>query len=390
LLCAAALAAPAPAWALFGDKLEIWAAENYTHDTNVLRLSDKLSDESLGLSQRGDDIWSTHVGISGNAQWSQQKVNGEYTRYRSKYRHFKELDFTGYTGRAHWDWVVNPGVTGTLGYTTGKGLSNFNNIQLPRKDIVTSEQAYATAAWLMTPRWRLNGGFTAAKTEHTDLARALNNIELASAEAGLWYITPLDNSFGGVVRYERGRVPNLPVSAFGTVISNDYEQIGVGAQAVWILTGHSRFDGRVDYVRRTYDQASGRNYRGPMAKLLYTWTPTAKITVVGSLSRDVGPAEDVNTSFVLVTGGYVRPRWNITEKVTLQGNLEYNQWDYQGDPPFGRDFTHKVSLIGAGITYRPFPKVLLSAGINREHRTSTLEFGDYDVTVGFVEGRVGF
>ena len=45
--------------------------------------------------------------------------------------------------------------------------------------------------------------------------------------------------------------------------------VGVGATVVWIFTGHSRLDGRVEIVHRAYDKATERNYSGPIVKLIY-------------------------------------------------------------------------------------------------------------------------
>ncbi len=125
-------------------------------------------------------------------------------------------------------------------------------------------------------------------------------------------------------------------------------------------------------------------------KALYTWTPTGKLSVAAALSRDVAPAEDIQTAFILITGGYIRPRWNVTDKITLQANAEYNVWDYRGDPLVGGGTRHRVRLYGASISYRPTQKILLQAGINREVRASNVEFADYEVTVAFIEGRIGF
>src|SRR5678816_746866 len=104
-LLAAALAGAAPAHAVLDDRIEIWAAENITHDSNVLRLSKNLTPESVGATQLGDTVYSTHLGISGNLQWSQQLFTAEYTRYHSDYKYFNDLDFTGHTARAHWQWL---------------------------------------------------------------------------------------------------------------------------------------------------------------------------------------------------------------------------------------------------------------------------------------------
>ena len=90
-----------------------------------------------------------------------------------------------------------------------------------------------------------------------------------------------------------------------------------------------------------------------------------------------------------MTGAYVRPVYQWTEKLLIQGNAEYNVWDYRGNP-FSGDFRHRVRTFGARLDYHPTLKILLSAGVNREVRTSDLVNGDYAVTVGFIEGRVGF
>jgi hypothetical protein len=104
----------------------------------------------------------------------------------------------------------------------------------------------------------------------------------------------------------------------------------------------------------------------------------------------VGPAEDITTAFVLVTGGYIRPEWQITDKVSLKANAEYNIWQYKSGPLTGADFTHHQRLFGVSVAWRPANKILLQAGYNYEKRASTLLFADYQDEVFFVEGRIGF
>ena len=389
ILLAGAALAPSASWALFSDRVELWAAENVTHDTNVLRISRNLTPDAVGANQLGDTIYTTHLGITADIPVSQQRFQGAFTWFRSRYDNFRDFDFTGHSARAEWDWVVNPGFSGTLGYNEAVGLASFANIQSRTPDIVTSRQAYATGAWLATPRWRATAGLNAAESKHDEITRQVNNIETASGEVGLAYFTPLENTFGGVVRVEKGRIPN-GVLLNGTQFDNAYRQVGAGATMIWIVTPHSRLEARAEYVRRTYDEFTQRNYDGPIARAIYTWTPTPKLAVASAIYRDVGPADDVTTSFVLMTGAYVRPRWMVTEKITLQANYEYNVWDYRGDALTGGNFTHHQRLYGASIAYRPTARILLQAGYNHEVRTSTLRFGDYDVEVAFIEGRIGF
>jgi exopolysaccharide biosynthesis operon protein EpsL len=386
---ASALLAPAPTWALFGDNLEVWAAYNVTDDSNVLRLSKNLNPAAVGAPLQKDDVIQTaHLGVSLNVPISQQNVQAEYTWYQSKYRYYKDLDNSGHTARVHWAWMVQQVFTGTLGYNESQGLASFNNIQRNAPDIVNSKSAYWTGNWMVTPRYRATAGLTAGETEHSSVERKLNDIRVESGELGLTYVTPLDNNVGVVARVEHGRLPH-ETTLNGLPFDNEYRQYGAGATVTWIPTALSRFEGRLEWVRRTYDQNTQRNYSGPIVKALYTWAPSGKLTIAAALSRDVGPSDDVQTSFVLVTGGYVRPRWTVTDKVTVQANAEYNVWDYHGDPLSGT-YRNRVRTFGASVAYRPTRKVLLTAGWNREVRASDLITGDYEVDVAFIEGRIGF
>ena len=93
---------------------------------------------------------------------------------------------------------------------------------------------------------------------------------------------------------------------------------------------------------------------------------------------------------MLATGAYVRPKWDITEKVSVQANAEYDRWEYRGDPILGGTFTHRLRTYGASIAYRPTRKSVVNVGYNREVRVSDLLTGDYDAEIFFVEGRLGF
>ena len=399
-LAVAIVCIPTSSWALFDDRVELWAAENVTHDSNVLRLSKDLPN----AGELADTIYTTHAGATFNAYEGQQHFTAEATYFRSNFRRFNDFDFNGYTAMANWAWVLGPNAAGTLGYQDQRGLASFNNIQAAEPDLVTTRSAYATGKWNLTPRWRLNGAFNAGQTEHGDEARKVNDIVVESGEAGISYVTPLDNSFGVVSRYEHGRMPHdiitvsvpNPLSPTGVSLNSipfesSYNQSGLGVMATYILSGHSRIDARADYIDRRYNAGSTQpNFKGPVGRVLYIWTPTVKFTVNASLSRDVGPAEDITTAFVLVTGGYIRPEWRITDKVSLKADVEYNVWQYKGGPLTGAGFTHHQRMAGMSVAWRPTAKTLLQAGYNWEKRTSTLLFADYLDQVIFVEGRIGF
>src|SRR5438552_442440 len=88
------LLSPAPSFAFFNDNFEVWAAENFTRDTNVFRLSERAGNPP-GATQRSDDIYTTQLGVTASVPISQQRLEAAYTWIRTRYRYFKDLDFTG-------------------------------------------------------------------------------------------------------------------------------------------------------------------------------------------------------------------------------------------------------------------------------------------------------
>ncbi len=388
LLLAAALA-PLPSWALFNDTLEVFAAENVTYDSNVFRLSPSLDpNQAIGSSKRSDIIFTTSLGFSLNVPVSLQRFQLSYVWFDSRYRTFKDIDNRGHTARAAYLWAITPRLTGELSYQEQESLASFANIQGRRPDLVTARMAVANAAWMVTPSWRLHSDLNATQVEHSE-NRALNDLETASAEVGVSYVSAQENRIGVAVRGERGRAPDERL-LFGLPFDNEYTQTGVGVQGRWVVTGHSRFDGRADYIRRQYEQLSERNFSGPTFRATYTWTPTGKITVATTLQRDIAPLDDITTSFALVTGLTVRPDWAVTDKINVRGNFGYARYEYRGDPARGLDFEHRVRTAGVSVLYRPAARISISGGVARETRTSTLANGDYKVDIATLEARVGF
>ena len=380
---------PARAWALFSDQVELWAAENVTHDTNLLRLSRHLDPASAGAQQLGDTYNTTKIGVTADVPVSLQRFQAAFTWQATHYNTFTNLNFKGHLATASWLWAIDHRFYGTLGGADSTTLASFANIQRNAQDIVTTREAYASANWKPTPEWRGSGRVEWVRAEHSDPLRTANDIETVGTELSLAYITQKDDTAAAVVRAERGKRPPTP-NLSGIAVDNTYRQTGVGGVVAWVISPQSRIDGNLFFVHRGYTADTRRNFSGLTGRTIYTWTPTPKTAVAFSVFRDIGPAEDVTTSFVLGTGVYMRPKWDISEKVSLQANLEYDRWDYRGDPVLGGNYSHRLRTYGASLAYKPTRKSLVNVGLNRETRTSDLLLGDYDTEVGFVEARIGF
>ena len=388
-LLVAALSTAFPSWALWDDKLQVFAQENITYDSNVFRLPG-ASDPCVSINScaKDDTIFTTSLGAILDIPYSLQRFQAAYTWYDARYRRFDDLDHQGHVARAAWLWAVTPRLTGEISYDDQEGLASFNNIQGRRPDMVTRRMALANAAWMILPSWRLHGAANWGEARHTGELR-VNDIELEAIELGVSYVTAQENRLGVAVRGEEGRNPNNFVIA-GLPFNNEYEQRSVGVQGRWVVSGLSRFDGRLDYTKREYDRFPERNYSGPTFNLSHTYTPTGKFTLATAISRDVAPLEDVTASFVLVTGITVRPDWAITEKLNLRGHFVYSRWEYFGVEPVAADYEHRVKGAAVTLMWRPTLRIALSGTLGTERRSSSLSNADYKVDSAAFEARIGF
>jgi len=385
----AALVAACPSWALWDDKLEVFAQETVTHDSNIFRLP-AASDPCISINScsKDDTIYTTALGFILDVPYSLQRFQASYTWLDHRYRRFDDLDHQGHVGRAAWLWSVTPRLTGELSYDDREGLASFANIQGRRPDMVTQRMALANAAWMVLPSWRLHGAANWGEARHTGELR-VNDIELEALEAGVSYVTAQENRVGLAVRGERGRNPN-DFAIGGIPFNNEYEQASVGVQGRWVISGLSRFDGRIDYTKREYERFTDRDYSGMTFNFTHTYTPTGKFTIATIAQRDVAPLVDITSSFVLVTGITVRPDWAVTEKINVRGHFAYARWEYFGVEPITPDYEHRVKTAGVTIMYRPTRRIALSGGVAREERSSSLNNADYKVDTAFIEGRIGF
>ena len=122
----------------------------------------------------------------------------------------------------------------------------------------------------------------------------------------------------------------------------------------------------------------------------------------GKLARlrdgEIAPLDDVQTAFVKTTGITIKPRWDVTYKISVQGSFDYSRWDYQPVFPImlpgggvqAGNYQHRYRTGGITVGWRPYTHVLLQAGLLRDVRTSSLFAADYVANVATLEARIGF
>jgi exopolysaccharide biosynthesis operon protein EpsL len=324
---------------------------------------------------------------------SRQRLKAAYTWSDTRYSQFSYLDFTGYEGRATWQWEIAGETAGELGYSKSSTLASFANTQSTAPDILKTQQGFFNAVYRVSPVWRLRAGVRGLELENSDPQRQSNDIRALNSDVALSYVIEADVSVGLGARSERGHFPNPQVIG-GTSFDNDYRQYGVGVVGDWTITGVSRLSARADRVRRRYIHLPQRDFEGNAGRLEYEWRPTGKLLLSGIIQRDISPYEDLRTSFAVLRGVTLRPRLSVTEKVEVSGALEYNVRDFLGDPGLvSSDLpsrTDRVRLAAVTVSYRPTRAVGLLGSVQREIRTSNVPLVDYEVSVFSVSLRITF
>jgi len=392
-LPAALAAAPLPSFALFGDRVELFAAENVTWDNNVFRLS-----KDLGPLVR-DEYYTTSLGVNASVPYSLQRFVAQYTYFATRYHKTTELDFNGHTAHVGWLWSLTPRATGDLAYDDTRSLASFTQFvgSERTRDVLDTQMVYGNGAWYVLPSWRVHGAASLTEQTHSDPTRQLYNLRTGNGEVGVSYVTAQDNRVGLAVRAERGESTDTNTAIGEPDFS--YRQFGGGVVVHYAITGHSMLDGRVEYTRREYDDEAFRSFGGPTLRFQHTWNPTVKTQVVTTLRDEISPIQEVQSAnFVIVKGIQVKPQWLVTEKITLGGDLEYNNWHYKGAvPTIGTgptvptgDYENRVRTVGLTGSWKPTQHIFLVANYLHERRTSSLALQDYTVDVFSIEGRISF
>ena len=396
----------AGAFALWDDKLTLFAEEKATHDDNVFRISKNAAPEDIGATSRGDTYRTTSLGFNFDVPVSRQRFQAAFARNDTRYDRLTSLDFTGHDARATWLWQLGNDASGQLGYTETFALASFANIasfagvQSSTPDPLKIQQAFFNAAYLVTPRWRLQAGVRGLDLTNGDPARQSLDLNVLYTEVALSYVTPANTSVGLSARTEDGRYPKGPSDSA-------YSQYSAGVVADWTPTGVSHVSVRADHVSRRYAQVSLQNFDfdGYTARAQYDWKPTGRFSLAAVAQRDIFPYQDIGSSFVLVKGVSLRPALRVTEKIDVSGILDYSIRDFLGSPgpsAVSPSRTDRVRSATLTLSYRPTRILTLLMSAQREARssnfvpppvvppTSAALPVDYVVNVISVSARIGF
>jgi exopolysaccharide biosynthesis operon protein EpsL len=358
------------AFALWDDKLKLFAEEKATRDDNIFRISKDVGPASaIGSTSRGDTYHTTSLGFNLDVPVSRQRLQAGYTWNATRFNRFTDLDFNGHDARATWLWQLGNDASGQLGYAETFALASFANTQSRTPDPLKTQQAFFNTAYLVTPRWRLQAGVSGLELSNGAPAFQSLDLDVLYTEVAVSYVTPADTSVGLSARTEDGRYPKSPSD-------NAYRQYRAGVVADWAPTGASHVSARADRVSRRYAQVPQQDFDGNTARAEYDWKPTGKFSLAAVVQRDIFPYQDIGSSFVLVKGVILRPTLGLTEKIDVSGTFDYSVREFLGNPGLASGVspnrTDRVRSAMATVSYRPVRALTLLMSAQREARSSNV------------------
>jgi exopolysaccharide biosynthesis operon protein EpsL len=401
LLAAALLLAAGDAYALFGDRLELFAQERITYDDNLFRIARGVDPRPITGSQSKSDVYTTTtLGLNLNVPYSRQVFQGGWAWNIVRFDKFDNLDLTGHEGRAAWLWQLGNDLSGQIGYTDTKAQAAFTGLGARVFDPIRTRTGYANAVYNLTPSWRLNAGVAEMQQRHQSDIRKLNDANIRTGNVGLAYVTAAGNQLGVLARREEGEYPNRLFVPGLSIIDNNYHQNGAGVFTEYQVTGQSHLSVRVERIRREYDNLPERDFDATVGRIAHDWAYSGQLTMSTILRREVAPVDDLAANVALARGITFAPTYRLTEKASLLGSYDWVRRRYLQDPgitstdpllvavrPAGSE--DRLWILSLSVSYRYSRTLTFLTTYSHEDRTATYNFGDYKANVFFVQARVG-
>jgi len=334
-----------------------------TFDDNMLRTRDNVSSAArqtlFGSSKKSDISQRITGGLIFEKEISRQRLTADGNWSHTYFDRFSKFDHNAQDVQGNWNWFLGDKFEGNMGATYVKDLAPF--LFFPGiKNLQTVKTQFFNGDWRFLPSWSMHSGYTHYNlTSSNDLVK-FQNREEHIFDVGFDFLANDTNKAG--VRYRRinGDFTFNPLGA-----DQSYNQNEVRAVIDWVLSGKSWVQFSGGWVERKSPSFPVRDFNGFNARAIYIWRPTAKTQMALSGWRETGPVNAINARFSLNTGVSFTPSWDITNKLKLQGEVLYENREFNGftniTEQLARKTKNKIFDGSLGLIYKPYTGIQISA-----------------------------
>ena len=370
-----------------GDVLNFIVGYSITYDDNLFRLpSDPAPGQIVGVTSRSDTIQTGILGFTLDKPVARQRFLVDASFNSSRFSENSRLNYDGHNLRGRWLWELGNRWKGEVGAEATRTLQSFADIRVAAKDLIDYRRFYGSANYWYHPEWSaFVGASSADSTNSSELLRA-NDYRADYLELGLRFVPPTGNQIALKVRHTDGSYPNRDIVVVGNLVlstvDKSYVQDDLELSTDWRPTGESHIVARVAWTSRRNENLPERDFSGPTGRLLYDWAVTGKTALNLTLFREIGATDELTAAYVVSNGISVTPTWTPTAKVSVQGTLSYILRDYQDDPGFviaaGPQREDRVRTASLTTTYLPLRSLQLSLTLQKQRRSSNIPSNEYD------------
>jgi exopolysaccharide biosynthesis operon protein EpsL len=344
-------------------------------DSNVFRVPDSAADpvSTSGVTSRSDRSATTTFGVSFDKLYAQQRLIFDVRQAATRFEKFVSLDRNAFNYLASWQWHLTPRLAGVLSTDRSETVIGFDDTRQRQLNKVVTKNRTLNADWWVAGGWHLVAGAVRTERETTLIFFAVPSISQTGTEFGVRYDAASQSSIGLSRRSLAGTNTGQAVDLVN-MIDSEFTVRETELRATWIASANSSVNGRLTRTERRNPHVPQRDFSGVGGQFDYNWSPTARLGVGITALR-------VLTPFLLLGGTTYRvddtlaaaPTWRFNEKISLRMRLARVRNEFLGSvsavPAANRRDVTRSLLFGAD--WRPHPKVLLSATLQRDRRGSS-------------------
>lgn len=394
LFCCLLVACLAPSvYADADDTVNVYLAEGIQQDSNLFRQS---------AQEQRDAIQTTSATLAFAKPLALQRFSLDATVIDYRYSKNHYLDYRATNYNAAWNWALTHRLTGVLSANQTEAQTSFVDYSLgtplTHPIVRRTNVNHLGAEWQVMGGWRLVGGLTNNQQANSSTFTAQNSYELNTWEAGAKYIWPAGSSLQLLQREGNGTYKDrvlvgldiLP-APFNPQYDTGFSQSETEARLYVPLTGKSMIDGKLAHQSRQHDHFSQRDYSVNIGRVDYTWLPTGNLSVVSGLRREVAAYQTIISSYYVTDGINIQPAWQISPKVVMRFNYDWQRRKYEGTLISGQpEWRDQLQSARIGVDWVPVRWATLSTSYQRDTRRSTRDNFDFNANIVSVTARLNF
>lgn len=363
-----------------------FASAAMTYDDNVFRFANSnQAFIAFGSHVMSDRMLTKEAGVNVDWKISNQHLILGIDLNQTSFNRFSYLDSRGGNNKITWDWSIGNHLSGVLSMGEQKAMAGFNDVHNTVLNVLTTDNQLMSLNWDFHPSWRLHLQFDQASYHNGLAANHTANSNNDAQEIALQYTTGSGNLVSLSARENKTKYPDRdPIST--ALFGNSNQQRDLGVSVVWQPLGKTTISSRLGWVERKYEVLQQRDVSDWTGQINMSWQATGKTAFQATAVHDISAIEGTASTYVQSERVTLNPSWMPTSKITVQGNLQYEDRSYLGDPGFysvqGPQREDKLLTAGMVVTYMPYDKVRTQLTVQKvKSDSSFLNYGYMDSSI---------